>query len=84
MRYEICRLQQVPPGQDSIIEIHEGDPNQRLADLAAAEAGTRNDVTSIALCSQPMRATLVGQPEGSGNKYSPTSSMVAFTATLVD
>ena len=65
MRYRIPRSQQVPPGEDKLVEMFDGVPGKRLAELASQECENR----SIAVDS--LSATLVGQPEGTGNKYHP-------------
>lgn len=80
MNYAIWREQLVPPGEDCIVDIVTGDNFSQnvLEKVAQAETETRTDVDHISTAEN--RVVLVGQPANTGNKYSPYSSMVNFTA----
>jgi hypothetical protein len=80
--YLILREQLTPPGRDEIVKTVEVENPDDLGDLvletATEEAKVRKDVNNIALSTE--HVTLMGRPEGTGNRYSLNSSMVRFSA----
>lgn len=79
-RYNIIRRQTTPPGEDKIIQQVDSltYPHDTLMICAQAAAEIRDDVKTIS--ERAKRVCLIGQPAGTGNKYSPSSVMVQFIA----
>jgi hypothetical protein len=84
--YHIIRQQLTPPGDDEIVAIRNCYPeevDQALIYYATMESYRRRDVDHIAINEkegETKSVALIGQPAGTGNKYSPVSSMVRYVA----